>query len=80
MVVGLPHSGITFDAMDIVCGTYRIKGDSTGIPQRLPKAIDFTAKHNIKPDIDIRHSLDEVPRMVATMQAGENTKRMVVVF
>jgi D-arabinose 1-dehydrogenase-like Zn-dependent alcohol dehydrogenase len=78
MVVGLPHNGVTFDALDIARGTYRVKGDSTGIPQRMPKAIEFTAKHNIRPDVDIRNSLGEVPGMVATMQAGKNTKRMVV--
>ncbi|KAH8670397.1 alcohol dehydrogenase [Tricladium varicosporioides] len=78
MVVGLPHDGVTFDALDIARGTYRVKGDSTGIPQRMPKAIAFTAKHNIQPEVEIRTSLDEVPDMVATMQAGKNTKRMVV--
>jgi D-arabinose 1-dehydrogenase-like Zn-dependent alcohol dehydrogenase len=78
MVVGLPHNGVTFDALDIARGTYRVKGDSTGIPQRMPKAIEFTAKHNIRSDVEIRHSFDEVPDMVATMKAGKNTKRMVV--
>jgi D-arabinose 1-dehydrogenase-like Zn-dependent alcohol dehydrogenase len=80
MVVGLPHNGVTFDALDIARGTYRVKGDSTGIPQRMPIAIEFTAKHNIQHDVDIRNSLDEVPDMVVIMQAGKNTKRMVVAF
>ncbi|KAJ4366151.1 hypothetical protein N0V83_007786 [Neocucurbitaria cava] len=80
MVVGLPAAGVTFDALDIARGTYKIKGDSTGIPNRIKKAIDFTAKHQIKPEIETYNSLDAVNGMVERMKKGELTKRQVVQF
>lgn len=80
MVVGLPAEGVTFDALDIARGTYRVKGDSTGIPRRMKKAIDFTAKHQIRPEIEVHKSLDAVNGMVERMKKGELTKRQVVQF
>jgi D-arabinose 1-dehydrogenase-like Zn-dependent alcohol dehydrogenase len=80
MVAGLPPKGATFDALDIARGTYRVKGDSTGIPRRMKKAIDFTAKHGIKPEVDIHKSLDAVNGMVERMKKGELTRRQLVQF
>ena len=80
MVVRLPAKGVTFDALDIARGTYRVKGDSTGIPPRIKKAIDFTAKHNIRPEVEIHKSLEHVNGMVERMKKGELTKRQVVQF
>ena len=80
MVVGLPYNSVKFDALEIAKGTYRIKGDSTGIPARMSKAIEFTAKHSIQPEVDIRPSLESVPGMVEDMRRGNYTKRMVVTF
>lgn len=78
MVVGLPANGVRLDALDVARGTYRVKGDSTSTPQRMPKAIEFTVKHGIKPQVEIYPSLDNVPEMVKSMQDGLSTKRMVV--
>ena len=78
LVAGLPKNGVRFDALDIAVGKYRIKGDSTGTPQRMPKAIDFIVRHGIKPEVEIHQSLDDVPDMVARMKAGKSTKKMVV--
>lgn len=78
MVVGLPEAGVTFNALAIAIGTFKVKGDSTGIPARMPKAIEFTAKHNIKPEMEVYTSLDDVPKMVAKMQEGKATKKMIV--
>lgn len=80
MVVGLPPEGVTFNALDIARGTYRVKGDSTGIPKRMKKAVDFAAKHQIKPEIEIYRSLDAVNGMVERMKKGELTRRQVVQF
>jgi D-arabinose 1-dehydrogenase-like Zn-dependent alcohol dehydrogenase len=80
MVVGLPAAGVTFNALDIARGTYRVKGDSTGIPSRMKKAIDFTAKHNIRPEVEIHKSLEDVNGMVERMKKGELTKRQLVQF
>jgi propanol-preferring alcohol dehydrogenase len=80
MVVGLPSNPLKISAFDLALGKYKVKSESTSIPQRMGKAVAFTAKHNITPEVDLRNSLDEVANMVATMQAGNITKRMAVVF
>jgi D-arabinose 1-dehydrogenase-like Zn-dependent alcohol dehydrogenase len=78
LVAGLPEKGVTFNALSIALGTFKVRGDSTGTPERMPRAIEFIAKHNIQPDIEIYHSLDDVPGMIEKMQKGKSTKRMVV--
>ncbi|OCL02303.1 GroES-like protein [Glonium stellatum] len=80
MVVRLPANGVTFNALDIARGTYKVKGDSTRIPERMKKAISFTAKHNIKPEVEIFSSLESVNGMVEMMKKELSTKRMVVSF
>jgi propanol-preferring alcohol dehydrogenase len=79
MVIGLPKGNLTVNPMDLVLGKYRIKADSTSIPQRMMKAVDFTCKHNVIPEIEFR-KLEELPEMFDAMQAGRATKRMAVVF
>lgn len=79
MVVGLPVKPLEFPAFDICVMNYRVRGESTGIPQRMPKAVEFTAKHQIIPDVDFR-KLEEMPQMVEEMDAGKASKRMVVLF
>ena len=44
-MVGLPDAGVTFNALEIALRRYHVRGDSTGTPARMPKAINFTAKH-----------------------------------
>lgn len=80
MVVGLPHNPLKISSMDLALGKYKVKSESTSIPQRMGKAVEFTAKHNIHPEVDIRNSLDELQSMVTAMKSGQNTKRMAVVF
>jgi propanol-preferring alcohol dehydrogenase len=80
MVVGLPHNPLKISSMDLALGKYKVKSESTSIPQRMGKAIEFTAKHNIRPEVDMRTSLEEVQDMVISMTSGKNIKRMAVVF
>jgi propanol-preferring alcohol dehydrogenase len=47
MVVGLPTNPFPVLLVDLCIGKYRIKGESTSIPQRMGKAVDFIAKHNL---------------------------------
>jgi len=79
MMVGLPKDPVPVMAVDIAIGLYKIKGDSTSIPQRMQKAVDFTIKHNILPEVEFR-KFEEVQNMVEDMQNGRSTKRMAVVF
>ncbi|KAH6714946.1 alcohol dehydrogenase [Leptodontidium sp. 2 PMI_412] len=80
MVVGLPHNPLQISSMDLALGKYRIKSESTGIPQRMGRAIEFTAKNHIQPEVDIRSGLEEVQSMIDTMKSGKSTMRMAVVF
>ncbi|KAK2747914.1 hypothetical protein FQN57_001505 [Myotisia sp. PD_48] len=79
MVIGIAKEPITFDTNDLATRRYQIKADSTSIPSRMPKAINFTAKHNILPVQQVR-KLEEVNDMVNEIRAGTATSRMAVIF
>lgn len=79
MAIGLPYEPLEIPTMDLALAKYRIKSDGPGIPQRLKKAVGFSAKHNIVPEVETR-KLEELDDMVNEMRAGTATKRMVVVF
>lgn len=79
MVIGLPDKPLEFPAFDVVANAFRIKGSNTGTPSEMKKAVDFTAKHQIIPEVDFRE-LEEMPQMVDEMARGVATKRMVVLF
>lgn len=80
MVIGLPHEPLQVSATDLALQKYKIKSESTSIPQRMPKAIEFTAKHNISPEVDLRKGLESLAGMVEEMKSGKATKRMAIVF
>lgn len=65
--------------MDLALGKYRIKSESTSIPQRMKKVVDFLAKHKIRPEVQHRR-LEELDEMVREMRAGKATRRMLVTF
>lgn len=77
MVIGLPHNPLQISSMDLALGKYKIKSESTSIPQRMKKAVDFLAKHNIRPEVEHR-KLEDLNDMVSEMRAGTATKRMLV--
>lgn len=79
MVVGLPAKPLEFDAVELMMGRYRVKAETTGPPWKVPRAIEFTAKHNIRTNVEL-YKLDDIQMMVDRMQAGETSKRMAVVF
>ncbi|KAJ9636290.1 hypothetical protein H2199_007965 [Coniosporium tulheliwenetii] len=79
MVIGISPKPIQLSTLDLTLGKYRMKADSTGIPQRMPKAIEFTGKHNILPEIEYR-KLEDLQAMVDDMEAGRAKTRMAVVF
>nr|OQO26166.1 hypothetical protein B0A51_03885 [Rachicladosporium sp. CCFEE 5018] len=79
MVIGLPHNPLSVSSMDLALGKYKIKSESTSIPQRMKKAVDFLAKHNIKPEVERRKS-EDLNDMVVAMREGKATKRMLVNF
>lgn len=80
MAIGISPEPIQVSTFDLACQIYRVKAESTSIPQRMKKAVDFTAEHRILPEIEVRSGLEDVDNMVREMKAGESTKRMAVVF
>ncbi|KAI1324881.1 hypothetical protein F5Y16DRAFT_411777 [Xylariaceae sp. FL0255] len=79
MVIGIAREELNFSTFDLCTGKYRFKSESTSIPQRMPKAVEFTAKHNIQPDVDFR-KLEELPAMGQEMRDGKSSRRQVVLF
>jgi alcohol dehydrogenase, propanol-preferring len=79
MVIGLAHNPLQISSMDLALGRYKIKSESTSIPQRMKKAVDSLAEHNIKPEVQFR-KLEELNDMVNEMRSGTATKRMLVTF
>ncbi|KAI1615937.1 alcohol dehydrogenase [Exophiala viscosa] len=79
MVVGIPYKPIEVSAIDMVLGMYRIKSESTGIPQRMGKALEFSVRHGIQPEVDLKR-LEDLNDMVNQMRAHQATKRMAVIF
>ncbi|KAF2465271.1 alcohol dehydrogenase [Lindgomyces ingoldianus] len=80
MVIGIAPKPFDFvTTFDLTTGKYRVKADSTGIPQRMKKAVDFTGKHSIQPEVEFR-KIEDLPAMVAAMHDGRAEKRQVVVL
>ncbi|KAK3703727.1 hypothetical protein LTR37_014305 [Vermiconidia calcicola] len=78
-VIGLPHDPIPVSTIDLALGKYKVKSESTSIPQRMKKAVDFLAEHKIVPEVQHR-KLEELNDMVNDMKGGKATKRMLVTF
>jgi propanol-preferring alcohol dehydrogenase len=79
MIIGLPPKPIQVSTHALMLGQYRIKAETTGPPFKLPKAIDFTAKHNIKTRVEF-YELDDINVMIDNMTAGKVSKRMTVIL
>ena len=46
MVIGIAPKPLDFiTTFELTTGKYRVKADSTSIPQRMKKAVDFTGEH-----------------------------------
>lgn len=79
MVIGLPAKPIGFPALDLMRKLYQIRSESTGPPQQMPRALEFIAKHDIKPRV-AQYKLDDIHEMIDLMQQGKSKSRMAVVF
>jgi D-arabinose 1-dehydrogenase-like Zn-dependent alcohol dehydrogenase len=66
MVVGIPQQALVLNAFDIAMSRFKIKGSNNGTPANMRPAIDFSAKHNIKPHLTL-FTLEEVPKMIQLM-------------
>ncbi|KAI9372227.1 Nitronate monooxygenase-domain-containing protein [Aspergillus egyptiacus] len=68
------------NALDILLGKYRIKGVSSGTPQRVKEPIEFSHTHGIKPHLTTFNSLDDIHTIIKLMEAGKSAGRLGIVF
>jgi len=80
MVIGLCPKPLQVSTYDLMQGIYRIKAETTGPPWKMPKGIEFTAKHNISPPMSF-YKLEDINTMITKMREGDlSGGRMVVNF
>lgn len=79
MVVGLSEKPIELPSVMLSFGALQVKGASIGTVAEAQKAVDFTAKHQIIPDVAFR-SLEEMPQIYEDFKQGNAEKRIVVRF
>lgn len=80
MAIGISGSPLEVSTFDLAIGSYILKSESTSIPQRMARAVDFTANHHIIPDMQIRPGLEDIDQMIRDMKEGKSSRRMAVVF
>jgi D-arabinose 1-dehydrogenase-like Zn-dependent alcohol dehydrogenase len=80
MVVGIPPKNLSINALDVLLGRYRIKGASSGTPDRMKAPIYFSHENNIKPHITTFNDLDDIHEIVRLMLEGKTAGRFGVVF
>ncbi|KIW41819.1 uncharacterized protein PV06_05426 [Exophiala oligosperma] len=79
MIIGLPAKPLEFAAFDLMRNLYRVSSTATGPPQKMPRAVEFISKHNIKTKV-ATYKLEQIQEMIDLMHSGKSTSRMAVVF
>ncbi|KAF2747057.1 alcohol dehydrogenase [Sporormia fimetaria CBS 119925] len=79
MVVGIPQQPLQFTAFDLALNRFKVMGSNNGTCNNMRPAIEFSAKHNIKPHLTT-YKLEEVPKMIELMTSHKAQGRMGVVF
>lgn len=80
MIVGIPPKDLSINALDILLGRYRIKGASSGTPDRMKAPIYFSHANNIKPHMTTFDDLEGIHTIVRLMSEGQTAGRFAVVF
>jgi D-arabinose 1-dehydrogenase-like Zn-dependent alcohol dehydrogenase len=80
MVVGIPNKDLSYNALDILLGKYRIKGTSSSVPQRMEEPILFSHKHNIKPHMNLYYDINDIHTIIERMEEGKSVGRFGIVF
>lgn len=66
MAIGIMSETLEVSTLDLAMGKYRVQSENVGMPCKMKKAMDFTAKHNIAPEIEFR-KLEELGSMINEM-------------
>lgn len=80
MVAGIPKGELSVSALDILLGKYRIAGRSSGIPQRMPEAIQFSHDHGVSSHVSVFNDINDINKMIDMMEAGQTAGRLGIVF
>lgn len=80
MVVGIPRANLSINALDILLGKFRIKGVSSGTPQRMREPIEFSHRHGIRPHLTTFTNLDDINSIINMMKGGKYAGRLGIVF
>ena len=80
MVVGIPKSNLSINALDILLGKYRIMGASSGTPQQMREPIEFSHKHGIKAHITTFNDIGDIHKVIEAMEGGVNAGRFGITF
>ncbi|KIV98710.1 uncharacterized protein PV09_09537, partial [Verruconis gallopava] len=80
MVVGIPQRPLSISALDILLGKYRIAGRSSGIPQNMAEAIEFSHENGIKSHITTFNDIHDIHKVVELMNSGKAAGRFGIVF
>ncbi|KAH8675917.1 chaperonin 10-like protein [Xylariales sp. PMI_506] len=79
MAVGIPVEPISVNVFDIALGKYKLMGSNNGTCYNMRSAIEFSAKHGIKPHIEY-FELEQLPEMIEKMTSHKARGRMAVKF
>jgi D-arabinose 1-dehydrogenase-like Zn-dependent alcohol dehydrogenase len=80
MIAGIPQRPLSINALDILLGKYRIAGKSSGIPQNMAEAIEFSYRHNIKSHITTFNSIQDIHKVIDLMNSGKSAGRFGIIF
>ena len=81
MVVGIPSEGnLSINALDLLLGKIRIDGASSGVPQNMKEAIEFSHKNNIKSQITTFDKIEDIDKIITLMEEGKSAGRFGIVF
>lgn len=80
MVAGIPQKPVSFNALHILLGKYRIAGRSSGIPKNMVPAMRFSNEHGIKAHVTTFNSLHDIHKCIDMMQTGASSGRFGIVF
>ncbi|KAH6663990.1 hypothetical protein F5X68DRAFT_144269 [Plectosphaerella plurivora] len=80
MVAGIPKGDLSISALDILLGKYRIAGRSSGIPQNMPEAIQFSHDHGVSSHVSVFNDINDINKMISVMEAGQTAGRLGIVF
>ncbi|KAJ5378263.1 Polyketide synthase enoylreductase [Penicillium cataractarum] len=80
MIVGIPKSNLSINALDILLGKYRIMGASSGTPQQMREPIQFSHKHGIKAHVTTFTDIMDIHQVIESMESGANAGRFGIAF